>query len=323
MTPGYVMRGTGDPRAPLSDAASTEAVPISAWNSILAWLATPRPAETTLFVALTLMALMALRYLAVLGPGAVIGPVATAVAYFALIRLTEAGSPPWRYWLRELAPFPVIVYIYLHVGALVLVDHPPIRDELLTTLDRLLLGVELQTALATLHLPAWGADLLTLAYASFYFIPLAVVIALAWRRDPNLPRVTAVLVFTFLVSYAGYFAVPAYGPRTGIASERYATLPDGLVGGAIRTYLDQLETTKSDVFPSGHTMVTLAALACALRRLRWLYRAMLPLAALLIASTVLLSYHYIIDILAAVPLTFVAWHAARLASGRIPFASST
>jgi membrane-associated phospholipid phosphatase len=263
------------------------------------------------------MSLIALRYLSHLGPGAVVGPISVAVAYLALIRLTATGRPRWRYWLRELSPIPVIVYIYLHIGALVLVDQPPIRDRLLASIDRALLGPELQSALVNLSLPAWGADLLTLAYASFYFIPLTVVIALAWRRDPNLPRVTAVLVFTFLVSYAGYFAVPAYGPRAGIASERYATLPDGLIGGAIRTHLDRWETTKSDVFPSGHTMVTLAALACARRRLRALYRTLLPLAALLVASTMLLSYHYVIDVIAAVPLTVVAWYAARLASGPI------
>jgi hypothetical protein len=321
MTPGYVMRGTGHPRAPLSDATSTEAAPISLWDAVLTWLPVPRPAEAALLVALILMSLIALRHLSLLGPGAVVGPVGAAVAYLALIGLTAAGSAPWRYWLRELSPFPVIVYVYLHIGALVLVDHPPIRDRILASIDRSLLGPELQSALANLSLPAWGADLLTLAYASFYLIPLAVVIALAWRRDPNLPRVTAVLAFTFLVSYAGYFAVPAYGPRTGIASERYATLPDGLIGGAIRTHLDRWETTKSDVFPSGHTMVTLAALACARRRLRGLYRALLPLAALLIASTILLSYHYVIDVLAAVPLTVAAWYAARIASGRIPFTS--
>ncbi len=313
-----MMRGTGDSRGPLSNATSTEAASTSPRDWITTWLPVPRPAEAALLVALTLMSLIAIRYLPLLGPGAIVGPISTAIAYLALIRLTAVASPPWRYWLRELSPFPVIVYIYLHIGALVLVDHPPIRDRLLASIDRTLLGPELQSALANLPLPAWGADLLTLAYASFYFIPLTVVIALAWRRDSNLPRVTAVLVFTFLVSYAGYFAVPAFGPRAGIASERYATLPDGLVGGAIRTHLDRWETTKSDVFPSGHTMVTLAALLCARRRLRGLYSALLPLAALLIASTILLSYHYVIDVIAAVPLTVVAWYAARLATGGIP-----
>jgi len=316
------MGGAGDPRARLGHPASSEAASISPWESILGWIPTPRPAEAALLTSLLVMSLVALRHFEVLGAGAVVGPISVALSYLAVIRLTSAGTPSWRFWLRELSPVPLIVYIYLHIGALVLVDHPPIRDSLLTSLDRALLGRELQTALATLALPAWGADLLTLAYASFYFIPLSVVIALAWRRDPNLPRVTAVLVFTFLVSYAGYFAVPAYGPRTGIASERYATLPDGLVGGAIRTHLDRWETTKSDVFPSGHTMVTLAALACAWRRLRGLFRVLLPLAALLIASTILLSYHYVVDVLAAVPLTFFAWHIARLATGTIPFAES-
>jgi membrane-associated phospholipid phosphatase len=124
-------------------------------------------------------------------------------------------------------------------------------------------------------------------------------------------------VITFLVSFAGYFVVPAYGPRTTIAHQRYESLP-GRVGDEVREKLDQWEKTKTDAFPSGHTMVTLAVLFCARRRNWTLYNILLPLGSLLIAATVLLTYHYVIDVLAAVPLTAASIALSAWLAGPVP-----
>ena len=71
--------------------------------------------------------------------------------------------------------------------------------------------------------------------------------------------------------------------------------------------LDELESTKTDAFPSGHTMVTLATLLCARRRARDVFNVLLPIGSLLIAATVLLTYHYLVDLLAAVPFLVASW----------------
>jgi membrane-associated phospholipid phosphatase len=129
------------------------------------------------------------------------------------------------------------------------------------------------------------------------------------------------VVFTFVVSYAGYFVVPAFGPRTTVAQERYLSLPAGLVGEHVRERLDQWEKTKTDAFPSGHTMVTLAVLYCARRRYRPLYNVVLPIGSLLIAATILLTYHYVVDILAAIPLMAGSVALAALIAGPVPRAA--
>jgi membrane-associated phospholipid phosphatase len=224
----------------------------------------------------------------------------------------------WRYWARELLPAPVIPYIFLNLGNLIPLVNPHVHDAALEGLDRLLLGPEAQAALYNLPLPGWLADLLTLAYSSFFFLPVILVVTLAYRRDRSLPRVAAAVVFTFLVSYAGYFVVPAYGPRTTVAEQRYATLPAGLIGERLRDLLDHWEKTKTDAFPSGHTMVTLAVLFCARRRYRRLYAALLPVGALLIAATILLTYHYVVDVLAAVPLAALSIALAAWLAGPVP-----
>lgn len=230
------------------------------------------------------------------------------------------GQQGWKHWFKELLPVPVVPFIFLNLGKLIPLVNPRVFDEELEAWDRVLLGAEAQAALYDLPLPAWFADTLTIAYSTFFFFGIVLVVTLAARRDPFLPHVTAAVVITFVVSYAGYFVVPAYGPRATVALERYASLPTGLVGAPLRDLLDNWEKTKTDAFPSGHTMVTLAVLFCLRRRARGVYDAVLPVGALLILATVLLTYHYVVDVLAALPLTALSLAIAAAAAGPIPAA---
>ena len=252
-------------------------------------------------------------------PTAVRTSLVTVGALFAVAALALGENRTgWRYWARELLPVPVVPFVFLNLGRLIPLVNPRTFDRELVACDRALLGHEAQAALYSLPLPGWTADLLTLAYSTFFFLPVVLAVVLAARRDPFLPRVTAALVFTFVVSYAGYFVVPAYGPRSTVAQQRYLSLPHGVFGDRLREQLDQWEKTKTDAFPSGHTMVTLAVLFCARRRYRLLYNALLPIGSLLIAATILLTYHYLVDILAAIPLAVGSVALAALLAGRVP-----
>jgi hypothetical protein len=276
-----------------------------------------RVSELALLVALAAMTAIACVYPARV-PRMIPLSLATVGALFAISALAlgenESG---WRYWARELLPVPLLPYIFMYLGHLIPLVNPRICDQALLAIDRAILGPEVQAALYTLPLPAWVADMLTLAYSTFYFLPVALLLVLAARRDRFLPQVAAAIVITFIVSFAGYFVVPAYGPRTTVAQQRYQSLP-GVVGDQVRGKLDQWEKTKTDAFPSGHTMITLAVLCCARRRNRTLYNVLLPLGSLLILATVLLTYHYVIDVLAAIPLTAASLALGALLAGRIP-----
>lgn len=277
-----------------------------------------RPAELALLLALVAMTVVAWTHPAKV-PVAARTSLVTVGALFAIAALALGENRTgWRYWCRELLPVPVVPYIFLNLGRLIPLVNPRTYDKELEALDRALLGSEAQAALYSLPLPAWIADVLTLAYSTFFFLAIVLAVVLAARHDPFLPQVTAAVVFTFVVSYAGYFVVPAYGPRTTVAQQRYLLLPAGLVGDHVREQLDHWEKTKTDAFPSGHTMVTLAVLYCARRRYRTLYNVLLPIGTLLIAATILLTYHYVVDILAAVPLMAGSVALAAWAAGPVP-----
>jgi hypothetical protein len=286
----------------------------------------PRPARKVLWrpaeVAVTI-AVFAMSIIAWMHPQAL--PFSLGASHFtvalmfavAALALGEERSG-WRYWCRELLPLPIVPYLFLSLGKLIPVVNPSICDDLLIAWDRALLGKEAQAALYAIPLPPWAADMLTLAYSSFFFLPVALAVSLAWRHDPVLPRVSSAILFTFLLSYIGYFFVPAHGPRATVALERYTALPPGLVGEPLRDLLDTMEKTKTDAFPSGHTMVTLVTLYCARRRWRTLYNILLPIGTLLIAATMLLTYHYVVDVLAAIPFDIAALALSAWLSGPVP-----
>jgi membrane-associated phospholipid phosphatase len=277
-----------------------------------------RPAEVALLLALVAMTIIAWSHPSKVSM-TVRASFVTVGALFAIAALALGENRPgWRYWCRELLPVPVVPFIFLNLGRLIPLVNSRTFDQELVACDRVLLGHEAQTALYSLPLPAWIADVLTLTYSTFFFLAIVLAVVLAARRDPFLPRVTAAVVFTFVVSYAGYFVVPAYGPRTTVAQQRYLSLPAGLVGDHVREQLDQWEKTKTDAFPSGHTMVTLAVLYCARRRHRPLYTVLLPIGSLLIAATILLTYHYVVDVLAAIPLMVGSVALAARVSGPVP-----
>jgi hypothetical protein len=277
-----------------------------------------RPAEWALLIALAAMTAIEWAHPATVSLSSRTS-LMTVGALFAIAALALGENKTgWRYWCRELLPVPVVPFIFLNLGRLIPLVNPRTYDAELEALDRALLGREVQAALYSLPLPAWTADVLTLAYSTFFFLAIVLAVVLAARRDPFLPQVTAAVVFTFVVSYAGYFVVPAYGPRTTVAQQRYLSLPSGLVGEPLRDLLDHWEKTKTDAFPSGHTMVTLAVLYCARRRYRPLYNVLLPIGSLLIAATILLTYHYVVDILAAIPLMAGSVALAGWLAGPVP-----
>ncbi|HET9794882.1 MAG TPA: phosphatase PAP2 family protein [Thermoanaerobaculia bacterium] len=202
-------------------------------------------------------------------------------------------------------PMAVIPLIYESLGVLIPALRGPSRDAWLVAADRAIFHTDPTVWLERVVWPPL-TDLLLLAYSTYYFFPIIVGITL-WRKDPALARkFIFTLSFTFYLSYAGYFLIPAQGPRVALAAEQSVTLEVTPVSRTISRKLNELEHTKDDAFPSGHTMVTVFCLLVAFRESRKLFRAWLPIATLLIVSTIYCRFHYVIDVIAGFSLAFVA-----------------
>lgn len=261
------------------------------------------PVDRLLLGALLALSLVALathpqpaRYLAVFG--------ALALFQLACAKLgprSRAGDA-----LHAFSPLVVIVGVYETVGFLVATANPTRWDAAFAALDARLFGALVPAWRGALGRPAWLSDLLSAAYVSYYAVPTAMA-ALLYARDrrEEFDRLVFGLQVTLVASYAGYFAFPATGPRVP-AARAEVVLGGGAVSEGVRLFLRSCELNLLDAFPSGHTAVSLVFLVYGWRMLpRWRAPLVGNVAAILF-STVYLSHHYVVDLVAGALLALGA-----------------
>ena len=233
--------------------------------------------------------------------GAVLAAV-LRVRWIAVHRSPDAA----RFWRAALAIVGLPV-VFSAMAWLLPGVHPEPYEYLWLAVDRAWFGEDF-ARLADRWLAPWSVELLQVVYACFYGIPiLAALGALRRSGSAAFDRAMLLLVGGFLASYLGYLLVPTLGPKVVLA---HAADVQGLwVTGPLRRSIDGAEANPWDCFPSGHTMLTVASLIIAWRWHRVLFWCLLVPASLLIASTMLLRYHWAIDVAVG---ALVAWPWARL-----------
>ena len=226
----------------------------------------------------------------------------------------------WRsihYWY--IAPLILITYQELYF----LVE--PIRqhdyDWLFIRIDHWMFGTDPTALLYKISFPLL-TEILQIVYSIFYLLPIILGLALLHdKRYVALDFAVFCIIYGFYLSYLGYFALPGIGPRFTL--HNFSLLNEQLPGVYFTSYLrDFLNWAESipgncpnaakyvqrDVFPSGHTMITLIVMYLAVRlksRSRYFF---VPVGSLLIFATVYLWYHYVIDLIAgAAFMAFTMW----------------
>ncbi len=185
--------------------------------------------------------------------------------------------------------------------------HPEPYEYTFLALDRALFGSDI-AQLADTWLAPWGVEVLQIVYAGFYFLCIAAGIGAAVGSGAAaFDRAVLLMVGGFLSSYLGYLLVPTLAPKVVLAD---AAEVQGLwLTPWLREWIDNAEANLWDCFPSGHTMLTLTSLLILWRWNRRWFRWLVVPGALLIASTMLLRYHWSIDVVAG---ALLAWPVARL-----------
>lgn len=154
--------------------------------------------------------------------------------------------------------------------------------------------------------PPWLVEVCQTCYSTFYILPLLLGLVLLWQRKrAALEHGAEVITGGFLLSYLGYVLAPTLPPYLFL---NYATpLEGGAAFAVLNPLLFDLEAVRQDCMPSGHTMLTLLTCALAWRHARWQLLWLVPISSFLILATVVLRYHWLIDVLVAVPVTVLAW----------------
>ena len=242
---------------------------------------------------------------------------ANAAASMALIALAYAsqrtGSTVLR-WIHDWSAFVLVLFTYKQLYFII----GPIHDyrdydPLFISLDRLIFRVNPTQWIGGFANPLL-TELLQIAYSSFYVLFIAVGLDLYRQKDhSNFNYFRFTVVYGFFISYLGYFALPAVGPRFTLHdfSKTDSELPGLFVAEPLRWFVNYFESIKPgmsnsvaianaqrDVFPSGHTMLTLMTIISAYRYRLEVRQYVLWVGIMLIVATVYMRYHYAVDLLA-------------------------
>jgi membrane-associated phospholipid phosphatase len=218
------------------------------------------------------------------------------------------------------APLVYVIYAEIHwvIGP---IHRGWLADDLLITIDRALFGGNPLEWFGAFARP-WLTEIAQIAYTSFYPLVVAVGAELYLRRsEADFQRFNFACACVFLGSYVGYLLVPAVGPRFTLYdfSSIERDLPGLLATAPLREFVNAgglvpvgvskpvaLGLAHRDVFPSGHTMMTLVSVWWSWR-MRLAVRWPITVAgALLVFATMYLRYHYVVDVMAGAVLAAVA-----------------
>jgi membrane-associated phospholipid phosphatase len=205
---------------------------------------------------------------------------------------------------HDFLPIGLVFATFNLAGPVIAAANPARWDTFFAAADARYLPTLAAAWRAALGRPAWLTDLASICYFSYYFVPVAIAVALyATGRRADFARFVLVVVATFAATWIGYLAFPTTGPRVA-AGEADSVLGGSALSRVLRMVLAGGEMNLLDAFPSGHTAVAVVfcALGCRLFP-RWRWRVFLVLdAAGIVFATVYLSLHYVVDIAAGFAL---------------------
>ncbi len=193
--------------------------------------------------------------------------------------------------------------LFLMACALVHRVHPTDYDDRLIAIDRAIGGVAVLRWMGAIEAP-FLTLLAKASWISYYFIALIPGVALYRRpRSQDFEETKTVFMLGWLLTFVGYFLVPAEGPgyhadKVGVAQPAW----DAATSKA-KEWIYALEGDARDTFPSGHAVVAALVIFSCLRNRAWGAAAVgIPVSLAVAVSTLYLRYHYLVDVLAGVVL---------------------
>ena len=247
------------------------------------------------------------------------------LSYFIILlsRVNEKSKSTIISRIYDWYPVPMIFFIFKEVHIVIQSLVRSDWDKVFIGIDRTIFGCDPTVWLAKFSSPAL-TEILQIAYASYYFIMLSVGVELYLKKEN---RKFSFSIFTitygFALSYLGYLTFPAVGPRFTLHDfyVMNSDLPGLWLTNAIRDLINIGESitkgtvnaiaiAQRDVFPSGHTQMTLISIYLA-HRYKLKSRSFIYLfGMMLVISTVYLRYHYVIDVLGGIVFMWLTWWSA-------------
>jgi len=238
-----------------------------------------------------------------------------------LARLWPASDGWLRSQVYRIVLMWVVIHSYLMLRDLLPLVRPDSVDPTLLSIDERFFGMTPALWFERYN-RLWVVEWFSFFYFSYFVVCGIFTFHALWLEKPG--SHTAVLAIGSLLvlfcGHVGYFLVPGYGPVAHLSHDFVAPLHGGFFWSCVRRTVDAGGAMK-DIFPSLHTALpawfALYAANRARHERKWRVAAVVSVffAVNILVSTMLLRWHYAVDVAAGLALALLAsWAAPRLAA---------
>ena len=168
-------------------------------------------------------------------------------------------------------------------------------DPFFIKLDQWLFGFQPSLEFSNYFSNSWFTELMYFGYFSFYFIILGFIIAMCFKSKALFLENTFKVAFSLLFFYFIFALFPSAGPQFYFDITERTAPTNGYWFQDIMHAIQAGAEQPTGAFPSSHVGVTVVILLLARKSLPLFYKICLPLAFILILSTVYIKAHYAVD----------------------------
>ncbi len=219
-------------------------------------------------------------------------------------------------FFRTILPFALCSAVYTNLHDTVRFINPNDIHAALAAIEEAIFGMQ-PVVWAERFITPGRTDFFSFFYTNFFLVApsVALVLWFTGRRSESREALLGVIL-CFYTGYVLYVIFPAAPPR--LYFESLGMFAVDLKGGTITNFQNALIGMMPDhasraAFPSLHCAVSFVSLYYAWRYCRWFFPILLFFVAGLVASTVYLRHHYVVDIFAgALLLPWTVWVTPRL-----------
>jgi membrane-associated phospholipid phosphatase len=234
-----------------------------------------------------------------------------SIVLFVMVYFAEKSGNKFIGFIRYVFPFALITYWYPETydlgyntdGNLPTSVIAPNLDGFFDRLDHAIFGCSPSMEFSKLLPQAFVSEIMYFGYFAYYLIFLFLfVYCYLYASDEAAEKAMFYCLCSFFVYYVIFTLVPVAGPQFYYSAPDNQ-VPEGYIFSALMRSIQDLGEKPTGAFPSSHVGLTIIAMTLLYANARKYFYAILPVALVLVASTVYIKAHYLIDVVAAVVVT--------------------
>ena len=175
-------------------------------------------------------------------------------------------------------------------------------DNIIADLEFSIFGLQPSVEFSKAFHWAWFSELMNFGYFSYYLLIIGVPVLFFYKRHSKFQEMLFVLLSTFYMFYILFIIFPVVGPQFYFLGDLSEFKPQGIFGNLI-AFIQEEGEVPTGAFPSSHVGVSLLLVFYIYKYFQQYFILTALIVATLIASTVYIKAHYVLDVFAAFIVT--------------------